>query len=84
MLLTQMVPFLSIILCIISTMNDEHFGDYGSDLVYEVLEVNTTKSSDNLNISDESSSTLIMLNTSLQGSVSSLRSSARKKHITQV
>ena len=73
------------------TVNDEQFGDYGSDLVDEVLEVNTTKCSDDLNMSDESSSTLLIINNSLQGSVAELKSSGKqesfaenKRNITQV
>ena len=69
------------------TVNDEQFGDYGSDLVDEVLEVNTTKSKSDLNISDASSSTLLMINHSLQGSVTSLSSRSvpdNKRNITQV
>ena len=38
--------------------DDEDLGDYDSDLVDEVLEVNTSKSKSDLNMSDETSSTL--------------------------
>ena len=41
-------------------VNDE-FGDYGSDLVDEVLEVNTSNCKSDLNISSETSSTLPMI-----------------------
>eukprot|EP00090_Calanus_glacialis_P046038 TRINITY_DN8846_c0_g1_i15.p1 TRINITY_DN8846_c0_g1~~TRINITY_DN8846_c0_g1_i15.p1 ORF type:complete len:761 (-),score=183.82 TRINITY_DN8846_c0_g1_i15:95-2296(-) len=42
-------------------VNDEQFGDYGSDLVDEVLEVNTSNCKSDLNISSETSSTLPMI-----------------------
>ena len=41
--------------------NDEYVDDYGSDLVDEVLEVSTSECKSDLNISDETSSTLPML-----------------------
>ena len=58
---------------------EEQFGDYSSDLADEALEVNTTKSVQDLNMSDESSSTI------LQGSIASQCSSIQiMKNITQV
>ena len=41
--------------------NDEYVEEYGSDLVDEVLEVSTSECKSDLNISDETSSTLPML-----------------------
>merc|ERR1719320_1494121 len=43
------------------SLDDEHIDDYESDLVDEVLEVSTSECKSDLNISDETSSTLPML-----------------------
>ena len=53
--------------------NEEQFDDYDSDLVDEVLEVNTSTCKSDLNMSGETSSTLPMIGTSEQGSVKALR-----------
>ena len=47
--------------------SDDQYNDYCSDILDEALEVNTTDSKSDLNISDESCSTLVMINTSQQG-----------------
>ena len=47
--------------------SDDQYNDYCSDILDEALEVNTTDSKSDLNISDESCSTLVIINTSQQG-----------------
>ena len=66
-----------------------HGRNFPCDLRDEALEVNTSKSKSDLNISYEASSTLPMIGTSDQGSVTDLsvsQGSAMDKHrnITQV
>jgi hypothetical protein len=64
---------------------DSEQGDYGSDLVDEGMGASGSSTKSRVNISDASSATLPMFNSSLRGSLMSLNSNlSKKRHMTQV